>query len=225
VTKSQYSYPPDEFDARRPDGSPVGVHREPRSRWSAVWPFLLVAVIFAGIAVGGVSYLSNDRDDTPPTAASTQDAAGGEDPDGGTSGEDVEGDGEPSEEPTDEPTEEPTEEPTGKLTEDEVAALLAQASMTAPIVVQNASTQAGATVQGLAGSTAELLKAQGFSNLTTANFDGAEAPSSNVVRYVGDRAETSAAVAAVLGIPQENVAQVDSLPEGEIAVVMITSAE
>jgi hypothetical protein len=220
VTKSHYSYPPDEFDARRPDGSPVGVHREPRSRWSAVWPFLLVAVIFAGVAIGVVSYLSDDRGGAaPPAASSTNDPAEGE----GTSGEAAEG--EPSAEPTDEPTDEPSEEPAGELSEDEVAALLAQASMTAPIVVQNASTQAGTTVEGLAGSTAELLKAQGFSNLTTANFDGAEAPSSNVVRYVGDRAETSAAVAAVLGIPQENVAQVDSLPEGEIAVVMITSAE
>jgi hypothetical protein len=223
VTKSQYSFPPDEFDARRPDGSPVGVHREPRSRWSAVWPFLLVAVVFAGIAIGVVSYLADDRGDTPPTAASTQDAAGGDDSGEGTSGEGAEG--EPSAEPTDEPSEEPSEEPAGELTEDEVAALLAQADLGAPIVVENASVAAGAAVDGLAGSTRDLLAAEGFSDIGVTDFAGTEAPSENAVRYVGDRAETSAAVAAVLGIPQSNVKQVDALAQGEIAVVMITSAE
>ncbi|AEG45315.1 LytR C-terminal domain-containing protein [Isoptericola variabilis] len=224
MTKSQYPYPPDEFDARRPEGAPVGVHREPRSRWSAVWPFLLVAVVFAGIAVGVVSYLSDDRGgDTPPAASSTEDAAGG---DGEDTGEETGAEGEPSEEPSAEPTDTATEEPPAEgLSEEDVAALLAQASLTAPIVVQNASPQAGATVDGLAGSTAELLTAQGFSNITTANFDGSEAPSGNAVRYVGDRAETSAAVAAVLGIPEENVRQVDALPQGEIAVVMVTAVE
>ncbi len=212
MTKSQYSFPPDEFDARRPEGSPVGVHREPRSRWSAVWPFLLVAVIFSGVAIGIVSYLSDDRGgDTPPTASSTQEAAGGEGSGEDTSGEGAEG-GEASEEP--EPTDEPSEEPAEELTEDEVAALLAQADLTAPIVVENA-----AGTPGLAGETAQVLADAGFSNVATANFEG-DAPAESTVRYVGDRAETSAAVAAMLGIPQSNVEQVDSLPNGEVAAIM-----
>ncbi len=229
MTKSQYPFPPDEFDARRPEGAPVGVHREPRSRWGSVWPFLLVAVVFAGIAVGVVSYLSDDRAASdPPPAASSQEAAGegdgaGEEPSGDGSGEDS-GEG-ATEEPSAEPTEpEPSEEPT-ELTEEDVAALVAQASLTAPIVVENASAQAGAVVNGLAGSTSEILAEAGFSEVAAVDFSGDEAPTANVVRYVGDRAETSAAVAAVLGIPQSNVEQVDSLPQGEVAVVMVTAPE
>jgi hypothetical protein len=215
VTKSQYPFPPDEFDARRPEGAPVGVHRRPRGRWSSVWPFLLVALVFSGIAVGIVSYLSDDRAPSdPPPAASSQEAAGGEEDGSGAEapGEDA------GEEPSAEPTEaEASEEPAEDLTEEEVAALVAQADLTAPISVENA-----AGVTGLAGETADLLEGAGFSNVLTANFSG-EAPSGSTVRYVGDRAETSAAVAAVLGIPQSNVEQVDSLPQGEVAAIMLGS--
>ncbi len=217
MTKSQYPFPPDEFDARRPEGAPVGVHRRPRSRWSSVWPFLLVAVVFSGIAIGIVSYLSDDRAPSdPPPAASSQEAAGGEE-DG--SGEEASGEGDGAgEEPSAEPTEpEASEEPAEELTEEDVAALVAQADLTAPISVENA-----AGITGLAGETAGLLEGAGFSNVATTNFSG-EAPSDSTVRYVGDRAETSAAVAAVLGIPQSNVEQVDSLPQGEVAAIMLGS--
>jgi hypothetical protein len=217
VTKSQYPYPPDEFDARRTDGAPVGVHREPRSGWSAAWPFLLVAVVFAGIAIGIVSYLSDDRTPANPPAAVSSQEASGEDPA-------AEGEGEGAEAtPSAEPSAAPSETPAEEVGAEDVAALIEQADTTAPVVVQNASAQAGAVVNGLAGTTAELLIAQGFANIATADYDGAQAPSSNAVRYVGDRAETSAAIAAVLGIPQDNVRPVDSLPQGEIAVVMVTA--
>lgn len=225
MTKSQYPFPPDEFDARRPEGAPVGVHREPRSRWGSVWPFLLVAVVFSGIAIGVVSYLSDDRAaNDPPPAASSREAAGEDDPAQEPSGEDA--DEGADEQPSAEPTEiEPSEEPTEELTEEDVAALVAQASLTAPIVVENASAQAGAVVNGLAGTTAERLAEAGFSEVAAVDFSGDEAPTANVVRYVGDRAETSAAVAAVLGIPQSNVEEVDSLPQGEVAVVMVTAPQ
>lgn len=216
MTKSRYRYPPDEFDARRPDGAPVGVHREPRSGWSAAWPFLLVAVVFAGIAIVVVSYLSDDRTPSDPPAAVSSQETSGEDP--------AEGEGEGAETtPSAEPSATPSETPGEELGAEDVAALIEQADTTAPIVVQNASAQAGAVVDGLAGTTAELLTAQGFTNIATANFDGDQAPASNAVRYVGDRAETSAAIAAVLGIPQDNVRPVDSLPQGEVAVVMVTA--
>jgi hypothetical protein len=217
VTKHQYPYPPDEFDARRPDGAPVGVHREPRGGWNAAWPFLLVAVVFAGIAIGIVSYLSDDRTPADPPAAVSSQGASGEDPA-------AEGEGaEPT--PSASPSAAPSQAPAEEVGADEVAALIEQADTTAPIIVQNASAQAGAVVNGLAGTTAELLAAQGFSNIAAADFDGAEAPSANAVRYVGDRAETSAAIAAVLGIPQENVRPVDALPQGEVAVVMVTAPQ
>lgn len=219
MTKSHYSYPPDEFDARSTEGAPVGVHREPRSGWSVIWPFLLVAVVFAGIAVGIVSFLSDDT--TPsgstPTASATQAN---------------EAEGEAGEEASEEPAEgegdaegegEATEEPAAEgLSDEEIAALVEAADPAAPIVIENASAAAGSLVEGLAGTTAELLKDQGFTDVATADFQGDGAPSSSVVRYVGDRAESAAAVAAILGIPESEVAQVDSLSDGrEIAAVII----
>lgn len=213
MTKSQYPYPPDEFDAWRAGGAPMGVHRTPRGGWSAAWPFLLVAVVFAGIAIGVVSFLSDDRTQAgPPAAASSQAASGA-----------PTAEGEAGATPSASPSAEPSEAPAEDLSAEEIAALVEQADTAAPIIVQNASAQAGAVVNGLAGTTSELLAAEGFSNIVTADFDGDEAPSANAVRYVGDRAETSAAVAAVLGIPQENVRPVDALPQGEVAVVMVTA--
>ena len=40
------------------------------------------------------------------------------------------------------------------------------------------------------------------------------------VWYVPERSDTAAAVAATLGIPAENVVQVDSLREGDVAVII-----
>ncbi len=54
MSKSRYPFESDEFDAPPPGGAPVGVHRSPRGAWSKTWPFLLVAVIFAGLALGAV---------------------------------------------------------------------------------------------------------------------------------------------------------------------------
>lgn len=225
MTKSHYPYPPDEFDTRGTEGAPVGVHREPRSGWSAAWPFLLVAVIFAGIAVGIVSFLSDDAGTPGSNPAATATQAG--EADGGEDGEaspepSADGDGEGEGEGEGESTEEPAGD---GPTDDEIAALVAAADSAAPIVVENASAAAGASVQGLAGDTAALLTAQGFTDVVTADYLGDGAPASSVVRYVGDRAESAAAVAAVLGIPEAEVKQVDSLSEDrEIAVVMIAPA-
>ena len=233
MTKSHYPYPPDEFDTRGTEGAPVGVHREPRRGWSAAWPFLLVAVVFAGVAVGVVSFLSEDPGPTGanPTAAVTQGgeaaAEGGDGADGGE-----EGGGEGGEASTEPPAEEDGdaaepdgESPAGGVSDEQIAELVAAADPTAPIVIENASAAAGAEVPGLAGDTADLLKAEGFTDVATADYLGSGAPASSVVRYVGDRAESAAAVAAVLGIPESEVAQVDSLSDGrEIAAVMIAPA-
>lgn len=226
VSKSQYSYPPDEFDVRGPEGSPVGVHREPRSGWGSVWPFLLVAVVCGGIAVGAVYFLSDgDEPSTPPAAEQTD----GADADG-SADDSGEGDG-AEESPSDEEsetTEEPEDEATDEDAEDsdeagdvDVEALVASADPAAPIRVVNSSTQAGASVAGLAGKGAGALEAQGFTNVTPADADSSDITTVNTVYYVGDRAETAAAVAGVLGIPAENTTQVDALAnDAEVTVVL-----
>jgi len=41
---SAYPYPPDEFDARADSGAPIGVHRARPSRWSQIWPFVVIGL-------------------------------------------------------------------------------------------------------------------------------------------------------------------------------------
>jgi hypothetical protein len=185
-----------------------------------IWPFLLVAVVFAGIAVGIVSFLSDDASPagSTPTASATQaneaEGEGGEEASEEPAEGDAEGEGDATEEPAAE-----------GLSDEEIAALVEAADSAAPIVIENASAAAGSPVDGLAGTTAQLLKDQGFTDVATADYVGEAAPEASVVRYVGDRAESAAAVAAVLGIPESEVAQVDSLSDGrEIAAVMIAPA-
>ncbi|PFG44362.1 LytR cell envelope-related transcriptional attenuator [Isoptericola jiangsuensis] len=204
MTKSQYPYPPDEFDVRGPEGAPVGVHREPRSGWSSVWPFLLVAVVFAGLAVGIVSYLSNDDGDTTnPPVASEQSAQ----PDGETSEEPAEGESAEGEEgSTDETSEEPAEEET-----EEAASMPGDASaanLAARVVVYNDG--AG---DGQAGAGQSLLTGAGFSDVGVANADDTLAGvySDSTVLYGADRADTATAVAEALGVDAANVQESDDV--------------
>lgn len=230
MTKSQYPYPPDEFDVRGPEGAPVGVHREPRSGWSSAWPFLLVAVVFAGLGVGIVAYLS-DGGDTPeanPPAASEQSAAP-EGTDGGEAPEDEGSEGEGSgEEPTDgenaedgsqdegsesDESEEPGDEESDEATD--IDALVAAGDTGALVRVLNDDSG----VSGEAGRGVDALAAHGFSNTEANNYDGDSGQSTNVVWYAEGRAETAAAVAAIMGIPAEETSQ-QPLASGDVVVVV-----
>lgn len=221
MTKSQYPFPPDEFDVRGPEGAPVGVHREPRSGWSSVWPFLLVAVVFAGLGVGIISFLS-DGGDTPtdnPPVASEQSASAegsgegegsegegsGEEPTDGESAEGAEGEGAEGDE-----TEEPSEEPS-----DEAAEMPGDASianLAAPVVVWNDGAGAGE-----AGATSDVLATEGGFTQVGAD-DAVNAPiemvdvySESTVLYGADRADTATAAAEALGIDPANVMESDDV--------------
>lgn len=52
------NYPEDEFE-NPPEGSPVGAHRKPPSRWRPVLPFLLVLVIVPVLAWGFTALLQH----------------------------------------------------------------------------------------------------------------------------------------------------------------------
>nr|WP_246246558.1 LytR C-terminal domain-containing protein [Isoptericola sediminis] len=74
-------------------------------------------------------------------------------------------------------------------------------------------------VSGEAGRGAEALGAQGFSNTEATNYDGDSGQTTNVVWYAEGRAETAAAVAAILGIPAEETSQ-QPLANGDVIVVI-----
>ncbi|WP_277209306.1 LytR C-terminal domain-containing protein [Isoptericola croceus] len=217
MTKSQYPYPPDEFDVRGPEGAPVGVHREPRSGWSSVWPFLLVAVVFAGLGVGIISFLS-DSDSAPPQenppAASEQSDApeGSEDDDEPADGEGAEdgsgddGDAEGSEDESEEPNDEAGDE-AAEMPGDPSAANLA-----ARVVVWNdgaGAGQAGATSEVLTGSPG--FSDVGMGNATAAPVTLAGAYDATTVLYGADRADTATAVAEALGVDAANVQESDDV--------------
>jgi hypothetical protein len=209
VTKSRYPYAPDEFDAPAPQGAPVGVHRTPRSGWSKTWPFLLVAVVFAGLAYGGVTLLSGGSDEAPPQAQSTEPSAE---------------ESQPAAEETTEPpteTEEPPateEEPTTEETPaaPDVDALLETADQSAYVRVLN-----DGGPDGSAGTGKGALDGRGFTNVTAEDFPGDSGATGNVIWYTENRADTAAAVAAILGIPAEQVSQ-ETLRSGDVMVVITT---
>jgi cytoskeletal protein RodZ len=235
VTKSQYPYPPDEFDVRGPEGAPVGVHREPRSGWSSAWPFLLVAVVFAGLGVGIVSYLS-DGGDSPtenPPAASEQSAApedsedaegedSGEEPTDGESAEDGsedEGsDGEESEEPSDEPSDEAADMPGDP----------SAADLSARVVVWNDIS--GSEAAGQAGATADLVTGAGFADVGALDAPAAPVALAGVydettVLFADGRADTATAVAEAVGAAPANVQLSDDLTNSPTDAVWVVIKE
>jgi len=56
---SAYPYPPDEFDARADSGAPIGVHRARPTRWSRIWPFVVIGL--ATVAVVATLLLMTTR--------------------------------------------------------------------------------------------------------------------------------------------------------------------
>jgi hypothetical protein len=223
VSKSHYPYPPDEFDVRGPEGAPVGVHREPRSGWSSVWPFLLVIVACGVIAVGVVSFLSKDGGPgTQPVAeqsagAGVDDGADG-DEDAGDSEEPSDDASEPDGEGSDEPEGEQSDEPEGEESDEsapDVAALVSAADTSAFVRVLNDDSG----INGEAGRGAAALEAQGFSSVEAADFPQDSGQSANVVWYVPGREDTAAAVAAILGVPAERTSE-QQLGSGDVIVVV-----
>ncbi|RPF19828.1 hypothetical protein [Myceligenerans xiligouense] len=220
MTNSTYRYPPDEFDVAVPGGAPVGVHRAPRSGWSSAWPFLLVALVCAGVAWGGITLLSgggNEGDSaaeptanvSPSPSTGPSEAAEGEGG-GQNEGEDGEGGNEPS------------GEPEAPSTADLVAAM----DPSATYLVHNT----GGEVNQLAATTVTNLEAEGVAGAevsTAAAPEGVDASgmSANTVWYGEGREAEGKALAAVLGIPDSNVVMNDAVTNSQQAawVFMFTA--
>ncbi|GAA2242425.1 hypothetical protein GCM10010413_51390 [Promicromonospora sukumoe] len=210
MTKSGYPYPPDEFDVAVPGGAPVGVHRAPRSGWSSAWPFLLVAVVCAAVAWGGITLLSGGGDE-PADASGTpsSSASAPVSPSPSASGD---ASGEPSGEPSGEAS-----EPAGE--ESSVTGDPAAADLTASVQVLNAS-----GVDGAAGTAAEAVAAAGFTGTIDPETDTTglgEGYTETTVLYgtEPDRSDTAAAVAAAVGATA-SIASAD-VTASQYAVIVI----
>jgi len=183
VTKSGYPYPPDEFDVAVPGGAPVGVHRAPRSGWSSAWPFLLVAVVCAAVAWGGITLLSGGDDPA--------EASGNGSPSASASASAPAASPSPSSSP--EPSTSPSPSaPTG------VTGNPANADLTAGVQVLNSGGP-----QGSAQTAADAVVAAGFdvNNVDVGNDEtgAGEGYTETTVLYGAERADTAAAVAQAIG--------------------------
>jgi cytoskeletal protein RodZ len=208
VTRA-YRYPPDEFDVRHADDAPVGVHRAPRSHWSGVWPFLLVAAVAVVIAVAAVAFYARDQqppvDIADPGATNTQTAVPATTPPVATT----------TAKPPTATTPAPPPPPT-TTAPPTIASLLAKANLAANVRVLNNSGVAGEAARG-----ATALSAKGFTAAKSENFAGGGAPTANSVWYTAGNAATAQAVAAVLGIPAERVTQ-ETINSGDVVVVIMS---
>lgn len=208
MSRSQYPYPPDEFDVRGPDDAPVGVHRAPRTTWSSLWPFLLVAVVAVAVAFGGVMYLARDNstaDDAGGTPDTTATA-----PADGTSEPPAEGEA-PAEGESPAETPAAPETPAGP----DLATLLGAANLDAAVRVLNADGPQGEARRGK-----EALEAQHFTTVEAADWPaGQTAPDVTTVWYREGKSDTAAAVAAALGVPAENVSQ-QNISNGDVLVII-----
>lgn len=195
MSKADYPYPPDEFDAPRSPDAPRDPYLAPRSWWSRWWPFVAVLVVFPVLAfalvnlaarfdslpIGGDSSASETASDTSTDAASTA----------------------PTETGT-EAAETPAETP------------VATADLATPVVVYNA-----AGIAGLAASTAETLTTAGFTAVTTGNQDAGDLTES-VVYYGSDALKPTAdLVAQTLGITTVTLSLAES-PSG-VSVILLTA--
>ncbi|MBO3088738.1 LytR C-terminal domain-containing protein [Cellulomonas dongxiuzhuiae] len=203
MSKADYPYPEDEFDAISPD-APTGVHRAPRSAWSRWWPFVVVLVVVPVLAYGAVAYLSRTGD-LPVVGSPTQGQDAPVAPDDGAVDE-----GAGEEDPAlaeGEPT--PEAEPTAPA---------AEPVLTTPVTVLN-----GARVGGLAGRVAEELEAAGFTAVSPDNATDT-LPATSVVYMAGeDLRATAELVATTVGV---TTVEVDPAQAGPgITVLLVTDPD
>ncbi|MEN0130566.1 MAG: LytR C-terminal domain-containing protein [Brevundimonas sp.] len=183
MSKADYSYPDDEFDAPTGPDVPRGVHRAPISAWSRWWPFVVVIIVVPALAYALVTWASRDNtttdSGTPEASASAPQASG-------TPTTSAEPSTTPSEAPSDTPTQTeeatPTESP-------------ASVELDTPVVVYNA-----AGISGLAASTVTKLEGAGFTAAKADNFSGAK-PGQSTVYYASEDLEpTAALVGETIGV-------------------------
>ena len=195
MSKAEYPYPADEFDAVAPD-VPVGVHRAPRTAWSRWWPYLVVLLVVPVLASGAVTCLLRPGDrrgggDAGPGPQAEQPAP--EDP----AAEDPATDG--AEAPPE--TEEPAPSPE-------------------PVLSTSVRVLNGARVSGLAGRVADELEGAGFTDVTPDNATGSLPSESTVYVASEELRPTAELVASTTGVTAVEVDPAQA--SGGIVVVLVT---
>jgi LytR cell envelope-related transcriptional attenuator len=202
VTKGEYPYPPDEFDAVDPSAGPRGVHRRPRSRWSAVWPFVVALVVSAGLALVVVALVWDERG--PGTTPATDVAAPA-----ATDAAPTEPDPAATEPPA---TEAAPVEPT-PVPPVETPPPPPEPDLATPVVVFNST-----SVQGLAADAAEQLADAGWSDVDSGNYPGGTLAASTVFYAAAELEVSARAVAEVLGIDVVELAESDATDGIEVVL-------
>lgn len=198
MSRADYPYPDDEFDAAAGGDVPRGVHREPRTGWSRWWPFVLVIVLAPLLAFALVTLYTH------------QGGGGDTSDDGGQSVEDTPTGTTTSTAKASEPGTTKTESAPPQATTP-----AASVNLDAPVSILN-----GAKIQGLAGRQATKLKDAGFTKVTTGNSTGTLPASSTVYYATEDLQATAQKVADTLGI---DAVEQDAGKAGASVTVVLTS--
>lgn len=206
-------YPEDEFDRAARSRGPKGVHRPAEPTWRKLLPIIAALILGPLLAWGFISALNRDNTTDPEAGPSpTQTAAATGEPTSGVDGEgegsDVEGEGTGGEgtgadgETGDGEPGEPTEPAVPELAINHEAA----------VTVYN-----GARVAGIAGRTSDTLEAEGFTNLSAADYTSAQPTVSTIYYNNAELADTAEAIGEILGIaPRTELAEATD----SIAVVL-----
>lgn len=198
------SYPVDEFDNSVSERGPLGVHRKRKSIVMAIVAPFLVFIGAGALAYGVVVYLwaQGGGSGLPPLGdiaapSITKTAFVGPTDNLSTL----------SPTPTASSSPKPKPAPTPTHTAEPV-------HLDASVVVLN-----GAKIAGLAGTSADKIKAGGFTAVTTGNLS-TNLPAANTVRYSDAIYETTARqVAALLGIA---TVEQGVTPQGNISVILVS---
>ncbi len=197
MSKAEYPYPADEFDAVVPD-VPVGVHRAPRTAWSRWWPYLVVLLVVPVLAYGAVTFLLRSGDlpvggDAGPGPQAEQPAP--EDP----AGEDPAAPADGTEAPPE--SEEPAPPPE-------------------PVLSTSVRVLNGARVSGLAARIADELEGAGFTDVTPDNATSSLPSQSTVYVASEELRPTAELVASTVGVTAIEVDPAQA--SGGIVVVLVS---
>ncbi|PFG37363.1 LytR cell envelope-related transcriptional attenuator [Flavimobilis soli] len=212
---TDYPYPADEFDEAPAGGQSAGIHRAPRSRWSRIWPFLAVLLIFAALAAGLYVWFTSHSPSKPTQPSVTTTAAQDPTPTETTPTETGPEETTPEEttpEESDEPTtDDATDDTTDDADEtDEPATQEPDRSVT--VRVLNAT-----RIQGLAAGAVNDVKALGYTDVSGDNYRGNPVSSSQVWYKSPEHAAAAREIAEKLGISA--VSEVSSLV-GPVSVIL-----
>lgn len=208
--RKDYPYPEDEFDIAAAAGGPEGVHRAQRSTARKVAPWIVVLLIVPLISFGVVFWLSqNDTDvsdalfgddDPSPTAPADDESPdegadeAGADEDGGDEAGAAEDGGEEDGAAEDGAAEDGADANGADEEGEEEEALPVNREVAVDVL--NAT-----QISGLAALASERLEADGFSAVTSGNFQGGGTRANSAVKYTDPSLESTAEqIASVLGI-------------------------